>query len=202
MGPNPSGRTNVTFMSINKPESDSANLLRQAMNEGTPALKQFIDRHYRGSGWRVDELLDKMMPADDLYASEVQSVRPPILHKGRFVLVGDAGYGPGFTGSGTSLALSGAYILAGELSKHPGDIKAGLEAYQARMKPIIEDLQKEPPFITAFMSPQTATGIAIRNKVFSSMAAGSGIAGYFQRTFASAFAKNDKHVIEDYKWVE
>lgn len=55
---------------------------------------------------------------------------------GRVVLVGDAGYCPSpLTGMGTSLALVGAYVLAGELARHDGDHTRAFAAYERRMRP-------------------------------------------------------------------
>jgi 2-polyprenyl-6-methoxyphenol hydroxylase-like FAD-dependent oxidoreductase len=70
------------------------------------------------------------MEATDLYTSEMVQVKTPSLYKGHFVLVGDAGYAPGPTGTGTSLAITGAYVLAGEMCKYKGDLRAGLRGYE------------------------------------------------------------------------
>ena len=47
-----------------------------------------------------------MLKAGDFYASDIVSVKVQSLHYGRFVLVGDAGYAPGVSDTGTSLALA------------------------------------------------------------------------------------------------
>lgn len=54
--------------------------------------------------------------------------------RGRVTLVGDAGYcpGPGVGGS-TSLAVLGAYILAGELAQAAGDYPRAFASYQRLM---------------------------------------------------------------------
>ena len=108
--------------------------------------------------------LDAMMGSTDFYANEVVVVRTPSVYKGRFVMVGDAGYAPNFTGTGTTLALTGAYVLAGEIASHKGDLSAGLKGYEERMRPIIDDMQKVPPFVTTIMAPQTAWGIWLRKQ--------------------------------------
>jgi 2-polyprenyl-6-methoxyphenol hydroxylase-like FAD-dependent oxidoreductase len=51
--------------------------------------------------------------------------------RGRVSLVGDAGYCPGpAVGGGTSLAVVGAYVLAGELAAAGGDHIRGFRAYE------------------------------------------------------------------------
>lgn len=199
IGPDPSGVTRVTLMGINPRDDRDATLpFREATKQGDDALKRFVAQHFKGAGWRTDEIVKGMMEAADFYASEVVQVKPPSLHKGRFVLVGDAGYAPGFTGGGTSLAIAGAYLLAGEVgSKHKGDLAAGLEGYEERMRPIIEDLQKTPPLVPTVMAPQTAWGIWLRNSIFAFIT-WSRILEFAQRFFAGAFASADKHMLSDY----
>lgn len=147
-------------------DHDATLPFREAAKKGDMALKSYVDQKFRGSGWVSDHILDGMVESQDFYASEMVQVKVPSLHRGRFVVVGDAGYAAGPTGNGTSLALAGAYILAGEICKHDGDVAAGLRGYEERMRPIIDDMQKLPPGIPGVMAPQTAVGIWLRNLVF------------------------------------
>ena len=202
VGPDPSAVNRVILMGINSRDDRDATLpFREAMKQGDDALKRFVAEHYKGAGWRTDEVLDGMMKSADFYASEVVQVKLPSIYKGRFALVGDAGYAPGFTGGGTSLALAGAYLLAGEVGcRHKGDLAAGLRGYEEMMRPIIDELQKTPPFMPAIMSPQTAWGIWLRNNIFAFIA-WTRILEFVQRFFAGAFASTDKHPLPDYEWV-
>ena len=201
VGPDPSGVSRVTLMSINPRNSRDATLpFREAMKQGDDSLKQFVAQHYTGAGWKSDEVVKGMMEAGDFYASEVVQVKIPSLYKGRFVLVGDAGYAPGFTGGGTSLAIAGAYLLAGEVSRHKGDLGAGLRGYEEQMRPIINDLQKVPPLVPTVMAPQTAWGIWLRNNIFGFIA-WTKLLEFAQKYLASAFADSDKHGLPDYEWV-
>ena len=202
IGPDPSGVTRVTLMGINPRDDRDATLhFREATKQGDDALKRFVAQHFKGAGWRTDEIVQGMMEAADFYASEVVQVKPPSLHKGRFVLVGDAGYAPGFTGGGTSLAIAGAYLLAGEVgTRHKGDLAAGLEGYEKRMRPIVEDLQRTPLLVPTVMAPQTAWGIWLRNFTFAFIT-WSRILEFAQRFFAGALASADKHRLPDYDWV-
>jgi 2-polyprenyl-6-methoxyphenol hydroxylase-like FAD-dependent oxidoreductase len=58
---------------------------------------------------------------------------------GRVTLVGDAGYCPGpAVGGSTSLAVFGAYVLAGELARAEGDYLAAFNAYErVMMDPVL-----------------------------------------------------------------
>ena len=201
IGPDPSGMSRVTLMCIHpRDDSDAMLPFREAMKQGDNALKHFVAQRYKGVGWKTDEAVKGMMETGDFYASEIVQVKPPSLYKGRFVLVGDAGYASSFTGGGTTLALAGAYVLAGEVGRHKGNLGAGLRGYEEQMRPIIDDLQKSPPFVTTLMAPQTAWGIWLRNNIFAFIT-WTRILEFAQKFFAGAFANADKYGLPDYEWV-
>lgn len=67
----------------------------------------------------------------------------PHLHHDRIVLLGDAAYCPSpMSGQGSSLALVGAYVLAGELANAKGDYKTAFQNYEQEMRPFIEANQE------------------------------------------------------------
>lgn len=205
VGPDPSGRNRVTIMHHQPRNKQDATLpFCEAMSQGTDATKQYILKLFGGAGWWTDDILKGMMEADDFYASEVVQVKVPRLSNGRFVLVGDAGYATGFTGTGTSAALTGAYVLAGEIRRHKGDLAAGLKSYEERMKPIITDMQKVPLGLPGIIAPQTRWGIRLRNAIFTIVSWGMTFSGLFSwagklfgNVWASAFA-SDKYDLPDY----
>lgn len=178
----------------------SAAAFRQAVESGQE--RDFVARHYTDAGWITNELIEELKTAEDYYASEVVQVKVPHLFNGRFVLVGDAGYAVGPTGFGTSIALAGAYILAGEIKKHAGDVEAGLEAYQAQMRPLIKDMQNIPSLVSSIAMPQSAWAIWLRNNIFA-LVAWSGIAELLQRWFGgSAFQDSSEFPLPQYEWDE
>jgi 2-polyprenyl-6-methoxyphenol hydroxylase-like FAD-dependent oxidoreductase len=96
--------------------------------------------------WGVRPLLDGLDDATDLYFDEVSQVHMPSWSKGRVALVGDASSAPTlFSGQGTSTALVGSYVLAGELKAAGGDHRFAFPAYNAAMRPFI-DLNQSIPF--------------------------------------------------------
>lgn len=180
----PSGHNTVGMMSNSPDESHMASF-REASKLGTDALKSHVLQRYKGAGWETDVILDGMTKSQDFYASEIVQVKLPSLYRGHFVLVGDAGYAAGPIGTGTSLAIAGAYILAGEIAQHSGDIAAGLKAYEERMRPIIDDMQTLPPGYPGLLMPQTAWGIRSRNLLFMVVALAMRFSGSF--TWLSRF---------------
>ncbi|KAI0521190.1 oxidoreductase [Xylaria bambusicola] len=200
IGVAPDAGANRVFMMSAYPKSEHDAMLqfRGALKQGDQALKEFVARRYENVGWKDAEILGGLMKSDDLYASEICQVKAPILQKGRFVMVGDAGYASGLTGVGTSLAMAGAYVLAGEISEHKNDIRAGLQAYEQRMRPLINDFGQMPRFVTTVMAPQTAWGIWLRNNIFG-FVLWTGILNYIQKFMGSALQKTPKDLLPIYK---
>lgn len=202
VGPDPTGISRVVTQFIHPGSQDATLPFREASKQGTNALKTYVAKQFSGAGWKTDDILQGMMQSTDFYASEMVQVKVPSLHKGRFVLVGDAGYAAGPTGTGTSLAMAGAYVLAGEISRYRGDLEAGLRGYEERMSPIIEEFQKIPPGVPWILAPQTAWGIWLRNTVLVVLCWGMAFSGMFAWVggmFASAFG-GDKTGLPDYEW--
>jgi 2-polyprenyl-6-methoxyphenol hydroxylase-like FAD-dependent oxidoreductase len=119
---------------------------------------------FAGVGWRVPALLDAMWDTPDFYFDTVCKVEVERWWRGRAVLLGDAGYcGSPLTGLGTSTALVGAYVLAGELAATPDDHEAAFARYQAQMRDYVAECHKLPPGGVKGYLPQTHLAIAIRN---------------------------------------
>jgi len=87
----------------------------------TEAQFSELERRMADDGWVRPQLLQYMRSAPDFYFDEMSQIVMDHWSIGRVALVGDAGYccSP-LSGQGTSVALLGAYVLAGEL-KHAGD---------------------------------------------------------------------------------
>lgn len=200
VGPDASGLNRVMLMGIHPNVDDSAlTAFREALSQGQDQVKNFITRHFRDAGWRTNHILQEMMDSTDFYASEIVQIKAPVFHTNRLVLVGDAGYAAGTAGGGTSLALTGAYMLAGEISKHPSDLAAGLKGYEDRMRPIIDEMHKIPPLVPWIMAPQTAWGIWIRNQVFG-LIAWTGVAELVQKYLGPWFEGGEAFVLPEYDW--
>ncbi|KAI1322778.1 oxidoreductase [Xylariaceae sp. FL0255] len=179
-------------------QTDGTASFREALKQGDESLKPFVARHFANIGWKTSEILKYMSTSDEFYASEVNLVKPPSLYKGRFTMVGDAGYSSGLSGVGTSLAMAGAYVLAGEISKHSNDIPAALRAYEETMKPIINELGQMPRFLPHILGPQTAWGLWIRNQIFA-LICWTRVLDFAQRLFSGAFDSSEKHPLPNYE---
>ncbi|WP_116206024.1 hypothetical protein [Amycolatopsis circi] len=81
----------------------------------------------------------------------------------RTVLLGDSAFG-GSLGMGTSLALVGAYVLAGELSTMDAP-RAAFARYADEMRDYVAANRKRPPGGSRGFAPRTRNGIRLRNAV-------------------------------------
>ncbi|MFD5095153.1 FAD-dependent monooxygenase [Amycolatopsis thailandensis] len=122
--------------------------------------KDFVATQFAELGWEIPELLDAMRQADDFYFDPVCQIHLDHLSAGRVTLVGDAGYCPSpASGQGTSLALTGAYVLVGELAAAQGDFSVAFSRYEAEMRPYIEKNQA--------LAETALRGIIPRSRMFA-----------------------------------
>ncbi|KAL3481255.1 hypothetical protein BJX99DRAFT_181507 [Aspergillus californicus] len=106
----------------------------------------------RGAGWESEAILDGLVKADDFYCERMGVVKLDSWYRGRIALLGDAGYCPSaMTGMGTTSAMVGAYVLAGEIGKACGngagpvakeDLTTALKAYDGTFRPFMDEVQK------------------------------------------------------------
>ena len=100
--------------------------------------QELLAAAFAGEGWEVPRLLTAMPEAPDFYFDSVSQVRMDSWSAGRVTLVGDAGYCPSpLSGQGSSLALTGAYVLASELRAADGDHRDAFARYQQRMQDFV-----------------------------------------------------------------
>ncbi|OTA22181.1 hypothetical protein BTJ68_14370 [Hortaea werneckii EXF-2000] len=121
--------------------------------------KQEFARRFADMGWETPRILEQMMKADDFYVTPVAQAKPESWVKDRVALLGDSGYAPSpVSGQGTTLALVGAYILAGCINTYD-DVQEALKQYQQQVKPFVQEGQKLYPGVPGSANPQTAWGI-------------------------------------------
>ncbi|MFL6121549.1 FAD-dependent monooxygenase [Actinophytocola sp.] len=105
--------------------------------------RQYLADRYRGEGWEVATLLEHM--GDDFYLDTLSQVHLDRWSNGRIALVGDAAYCASVaSGQGTSLALVGAYVLAGELAAAQNH-EQGFAGYETEMREFVTANQKLGP---------------------------------------------------------
>jgi 2-polyprenyl-6-methoxyphenol hydroxylase-like FAD-dependent oxidoreductase len=97
--------------------------------------KQIIRERFAGEEWQVPELLKLMDVAPDFYFDSISQIKMDSWYKGRVALLGDAAHCPSpMAGMGTSMAIIGACILAGELKDWGDDYAAAFASYESQMR--------------------------------------------------------------------
>ncbi|ACC40634.1 FAD-dependent monooxygenase [Mycobacterium marinum] len=122
------------------------------------AQRDLLAARFAGAGWQSDALIAAAREADDFYLDAIVQIHLDAWSRGRVTLVGDAGYcASPLSGMGTSLALVGAYVLAGELGPAHGDgideaaLAAALARYETVLRPYVANCQDLPNSIDRFL---------------------------------------------------
>jgi 2-polyprenyl-6-methoxyphenol hydroxylase-like FAD-dependent oxidoreductase len=132
--------------------------------------KQILKTEFMNSGWKCPELLSRIDSTRDFYFDSISQIKMESWSKGRVTLVGDACDCPSLlSGKGSTLAMVGAYILAGELKQANGNFKTAFEQYQTIFKPFIDKKQKAAQAFAKSFVPKSNFGIWLRNFAFKMM---------------------------------
>ncbi|KAI2624282.1 FAD/NAD(P)-binding domain-containing protein [Hypoxylon sp. NC1633] len=147
--------------------------------------KEALAEALQGAGWQTPDLVGGLMAADDFYLENLGVVRMQAWSRGRVALLGDAAYCPSAnTGMGTTSAIVGAYVLAGEIERHCGPasqgvtdtttdanggagsrdgLEAALRAYEDTFRPfmtqVVKDIDETSPW--SKMMPSTPFGVSV-----------------------------------------
>lgn len=139
---------------------------------GDADVRTVLRRTFADAGWVAPRIMRELGDGPGgapMYFDAVGQVTAPRWSSGRVVLLGDAAYCPSpLGGGGTSLALIGAYVLAGELASRPGDTAGALHRYEELLRPATEQAQKLPPLTLA--NPRTRAGIRTLRTAFRAVA--------------------------------
>ena len=108
----------------------------------TEEQKKLIEDVFAHSEWEMPRILAAMRESPDFYFDAMAQIHMPVWSKDRVALVGDAAYSATpMSGQGTSIAIAGAYILAGELYKAQGDYPIAFSRYEKLMRPFADKNQ-------------------------------------------------------------
>lgn len=123
--------------------------------------RAFLRARFADAGWEAPRVLAALDETDDFYFDVLRQVRMKTWSKGRVVLVGDAAWCvTPLAGIGTTLALTGAYVLAGELSRDR-DVASAFAAYERAMRPMVDKAQGVPKVAPRLMNPHSRLGIRL-----------------------------------------
>ncbi len=110
--------------------------------EGNEKRRSTMIREYGKYNLKFLRILETLTDNDPVFHGSFTQIVMPEWHKGRICLIGDAAHCPTpASGTGASLAMAGAYILAKKLATE-SDYKKAFEEYDAYVRPYVEKAQK------------------------------------------------------------
>ncbi|WP_329595116.1 FAD-dependent monooxygenase [Streptomyces sp. NBC_01362] len=131
--------TQVYFVMREKSEEASA-----MHREPVERQREFWAGRFRDAGWQTGRFIGGMRTSPFFYSQEIVQVRTDTWSEGRVVLAGDAAHcASPYSGMGISGGLVGAYVLAGEINRHPGDLPTALANYDRVLRPFVDEIQGE-----------------------------------------------------------
>ncbi|MGW8066590.1 FAD-dependent monooxygenase [Streptomyces ziwulingensis] len=146
------------FLTFHRPQPPAGAALRDP-----DVQRDLVAGVFAGAGWEIPQMVGAMRDADDLFFDTVGQIRMPHWSSGRVALVGDAAYAPSFlTGQGSSLALVGAYMLAGALAANRNHT-AAFAAYERDIRAFVAMNQALVDHGAATLFPTTARALEQRN---------------------------------------
>ncbi|MFE0700761.1 FAD-dependent monooxygenase [Streptomyces sp. NPDC058872] len=158
------------------------------------AQQELVAQRFASVGWETPRLLRAMHTAPDFFFDSMGQVRLDSWSHGRVALLGDAGYcATPLTGLGTSLALVGAYVLAGELAAAGGDHHIAFRRYDEVMRPYVSQAQQLPPGGASGFAPSGRLGIRLRDLSMRQMTRWP-----MRNLLAAQFAKAGDIALPDY----
>jgi 2-polyprenyl-6-methoxyphenol hydroxylase-like FAD-dependent oxidoreductase len=128
---------------------------------GPARQKAWLHELFDGEGWQFPRILAGMDATDDFYFDVLRQVKMPRWSNGRVVLTGDAAWcATPMSGIGTSLAIVGGYVLAGELARSGGH-RAAFDSYERILRPYVQEGQNFPKLLPRLLWPHSAAGLSV-----------------------------------------
>jgi 2-polyprenyl-6-methoxyphenol hydroxylase-like FAD-dependent oxidoreductase len=149
----------------------AASHMESAAPRDTNGRKAILRRVFSDFGWEASHILDALDAVDEVYFDRVSQIIMPCWSRGRVALLGDAAACVSLlAGEGCGLAMTGGYVLAGELARASGDHARAFQQFEQRMRPLITTKQESARKFAGAFAPRTAFGLWIRNQATKLMA--------------------------------
>jgi 2-polyprenyl-6-methoxyphenol hydroxylase-like FAD-dependent oxidoreductase len=160
-----------------------------------------LRERFRGAGWQTGRIIDGFAARpEEFYTQRMEQVIVSRWSNGRVALLGDAAWGSGPTGMGTTLSLVAAHILAGELAAAartggPAWHTPAFIRYESLLRGYADSAQGLPPGGARLLHPATPTGVALMRTAHR-VASSRPVRGLAQRTFLTS--ARHVPVLDDY----
>jgi len=157
--------------------------------------KAILRERFGDGSWECKRILGELDRTESLYFDRVSQIKMERWSRGRVALVGDAAFCVSLVaGQGSALAITAAYVLAGELIKASGRHEEAFRNYEALLRGYIGSKQKRAERFSVAFTPRTRWGLFMRNQVIKA----SAIPGLARLAFGRDII--DKLSLPDYRW--
>ena len=158
--------------------------------------KAVLRARFGDGGWECKQILAALDRTDDLYFDRVSQIRMDRWSRGRVALIGDAAFCLSLmAGQGSAMAMTAAFVLAGELAKAEGRHQDAFSRYEALLRNHIAAKQEGAKRFSAAFAPRTRCGLFLRNQVIRA----SALPGLATLTFGRGII--DRLQLPDYRWL-
>jgi 2-polyprenyl-6-methoxyphenol hydroxylase-like FAD-dependent oxidoreductase len=141
------------------------------MPEDLSARKIMLTTAFGHVGWECPQILTALEQCSEIYFNPVSQIRMDRWVNGRIALIGDAASCPSLlAGQGSALAMTAAYVLAGELGKDPKAPCVALRSYEQLLRPFLTSKQAAAERFACSFAPRTRSGIFLRNQITKAFA--------------------------------
>ena len=161
------------------------------------AQKVLLQKRFGRGAWEEIAHSRRVGPCGrPLYFDRVSQIHIRPWSHGRIALVGDAAFCVSLmAGQGSALAMTAAYVLAGELARAGGRSYAdAFHRYESLLRPYIENKQRAAKKFSGALAPRTSLGLFARNLVI----AATTIPGLARLAFGRDLV--DRLAIPEYGW--
>jgi len=161
----------------------------------TAEQKAILRERFRDEYWESPRVLAELDRTESLYFDRVSQIKMGHWSRGRVALVGDAASCVSLmAGQGSALAITAAYVMAGELIKASGRHDEAFRNYEALLRGYIGSKQKGAERFSSAFAPRTRWGLFMRNQLIKA----SAIPGLARLAFGRDII--DKLPLPDYRW--
>jgi 2-polyprenyl-6-methoxyphenol hydroxylase-like FAD-dependent oxidoreductase len=161
-----------------------------------PSQKAILRERFGDGTWECPRILDELERTESLYFDRVSQIKMGRWSRGRIALVGDAAFCVSLMGGqGSALAITGAYVLAGELAKAAGRHHEAFHNYESLLRGYISSKQRGAERFSSAFAPRTRWGVFLRNQVIKACT----VPGVPRLAFGSDII--DKWHLPDYHWL-
>ncbi len=173
------------FYHLSAHEMDSMLLFREPAAGFVPTDGRLplLRRRFEQTRWITSNVLRELPEQTPLFFDTLTQIVMPHWSAGRVCLIGDAcGCLTLAAGQGSHMAMAGAYVLATELLRHPGNHAAAFSAYEQYLKPHVESKRAAAARLAARFVPAADSWMWLRRLVLQAM---------FSRLFLPLFIRSE-----------